>query len=299
MERIPIGPNLIIHNELFSKFLEKNPEIPECQRSHTEERISEIYDKIINWNKTDVFPVPYLGFLSIGILNKKWYILDGQHRYFAYKKFHETFGIPFKILYVAKTCNSKDELRNFFRDINNNYDPQEIILDDKSIDNSILVKDHINKKYSKHVSNSESPRLSNINLNKLVKLCNSVESVETLNQEIYDQFKNTEDERIKRIIIDANLKQKLYLAILFVPNRGTVPAALRKKLWATKGGKESTNGICFCCSESVSIHDFHAGHIISVKNGGQTNISNLEVVCSTCNLSMSSKNLLEFKSKHF
>jgi 5-methylcytosine-specific restriction endonuclease McrA len=59
------------------------------------------------------------------------------------------------------------------------------------------------------------------------------------------------------------------------------------------------NGLCFVCSCSVNIENFHTGHIISVKNGGTDNINNLRVVCSLCNLSMGTKNLDEFKNKYF
>ena len=40
-------------------------------------------------------------------------------------------------------------------------------------------------------------------------------------------------------------------------------------------------------------------YIVSVDNGGTDNIDNLKPICATCNKSMGTENLEEFKNKHF
>jgi hypothetical protein len=44
---------------------------------------------------------------------------------------------------------------------------------------------------------------------------------------------------------------------------------------------------------------FHAGHIISDKDGGLPVVDNLIPICATCNTSMGSINLYTFKEKYF
>ena len=45
--------------------------------------------------------------------------------------------------------------------------------------------------------------------------------------------------------------------------------------------------------------NFECGHIVSVKEGGETNIENLLPICSSCNKSMGTENLMVFKKKYF
>ena len=41
--------------------------------------------------------------------------------------------------------------------------------------------------------------------------------------------------------------------------------------------------------------DFHCGHVIAEKYGGELNISNLKPICSKCNTSMGTENMNDFK----
>ncbi len=81
--------------------------------------------------------------------------------------------------------------------------------------------------------------------------------------------------------------------------RKKLPSALRRALWESKFGKETTKGRCFVCNTDIYIHEFHCGHKIASKNGGTDNIMNLECVCSHCNLSMGTEDMMIFKNKYF
>jgi 5-methylcytosine-specific restriction endonuclease McrA len=81
--------------------------------------------------------------------------------------------------------------------------------------------------------------------------------------------------------------------------RKKLPSALRRALWESKFGKETTKGSCFVCTTDIYIHDFHCGHKLASKNGGSDNITNLECVCSHCNLSMGTEDMMIFKNKYF
>jgi 5-methylcytosine-specific restriction endonuclease McrA len=68
-----------------------------------------------------------------------------------------------------------------------------------------------------------------------------------------------------------------------------IPRAVREQLWIRDMGLKF-KGKCKTtwCRNTVTVFDFHAGHDIPECNGGITTIDNLVVICSRCNLSMSS-----------
>ena len=55
-----------------------------------------------------------------------------------------------------------------------------------------------------------------------------------------------------------------------------------------------SNGLCYCCLNKITLANFEAGHILSVKHGGQTIRDNLKAICFDCNRSMSSKHMYEY-----
>lgn len=56
----------------------------------------------------------------------------------------------------------------------------------------------------------------------------------------------------------------------------------------------SSAGLCFCCQSKITPTNFEAGHILSVKHGGQTVRDNLRAICFNCNRSMSTKHMYEY-----
>ena len=83
------------------------------------------------------------------------------------------------------------------------------------------------------------------------------------------------------------------------PKRKTIPKSVKDKLWNDTFGKEAGIADCYCCKTEIDSKVFHAGHIVSVAHGGSNDISNLKPICSTCNLSMGTQNLEEFKEERF
>ena len=79
--------------------------------------------------------------------------------------------------------------------------------------------------------------------------------------------------------------------------RKGIPASLRKELWMNYFG-ENFEGKCFCCKNKIVRDDFEAGHVISDKDGGETILENLKPLCKTCNRSMGSDNLNEYKKRY-
>ena len=77
-----------------------------------------------------------------------------------------------------------------------------------------------------------------------------------------------------------------------------IPKRLKNLLWEKYFGKEYQSKCSVPrCNRIIFCNDFHAGHKISEKNGGETKIDNLIPLCSQCNLSMSFNNYDEWINK--
>jgi len=79
--------------------------------------------------------------------------------------------------------------------------------------------------------------------------------------------------------------------------RRSIPKKIRGLVWKEHFG-ESMMGACFCCKKKLeALDDWHAGHIVSHANGGKDGVANLRPVCISCNLSMGTENMDEFKER--
>jgi hypothetical protein len=74
-----------------------------------------------------------------------------------------------------------------------------------------------------------------------------------------------------------------------------IPKKLKIDVWNYYVSEEIGKTKCMCCQSSEIIQGhFEAGHVISERDGGPTNIENLRPVCSLCNKSMGARNMLDF-----
>ena len=74
-----------------------------------------------------------------------------------------------------------------------------------------------------------------------------------------------------------------------------IPAALRNTVWNEYNGVNNSQSECYVgCGTIISMQNFECGHIEAERFGGQTTLSNLRPICSTCNKSMGTKNMLQF-----
>ena len=86
------------------------------------------------------------------------------------------------------------------------------------------------------------------------------------------------------------------------PKKARISGYIRKQVWETYVGQYLTTK-CFCCYKSEitpfsNCNTFHAGHIISDKNGGEVVIDNLLPICRDCNLNMGANNWDEYVEKN-
>ena len=79
--------------------------------------------------------------------------------------------------------------------------------------------------------------------------------------------------------------------------RRSIPKKIRGLVWKEYFG-DSMSGNCWCCKNNLeALDDWHAGHIVSHANGGKDGVANLRPVCISCNLSMGTENMDEFKAR--
>tara|TARA_Y100001970_G_C14208501_1_gene845471 strand:- start:1590 stop:2156 length:567 start_codon:yes stop_codon:yes gene_type:complete len=81
--------------------------------------------------------------------------------------------------------------------------------------------------------------------------------------------------------------------------RKSIPKPVRIQVWNKYIGEENGIGKCDVCATEIKQTNFDCGHIISAKDGGPDIVNNLVPICRTCNQSMGSDNLNEFKEKYF
>jgi hypothetical protein len=95
--------------------------------------------------------------------------------------------------------------------------------------------------------------------------------------------------------IDINTKIK---TIHYKYNK--IPQSVRISVWDTYIGRTIGETNCFVCNNiKISQFDFHCGHVIAEKKGGEISLSNLRQICKSCNCSMGTQNLNEYKEKYF
>lgn len=78
----------------------------------------------------------------------------------------------------------------------------------------------------------------------------------------------------------------------------TIPAPVRKESWDKYIGN-NVSSKCLCCNHN-DIHalNFDCGHIIAESKGGKTIVTNLRPICSPCNKSMGSKDMITFMKQN-
>jgi len=80
--------------------------------------------------------------------------------------------------------------------------------------------------------------------------------------------------------------------------REPIPKCVRNALWINFF-QNQREGKCQCClRETISIGNFHAGHIKAHINGGSISLDNLVPIFMLCNLSIGKHDLNEFITKY-
>jgi len=115
-----------------------------------------------------------------------------------------------------------------------------------------------------------------IYLSKIFEDANKSNNIEQVKQEQVKQ------EQVKQ-------EQKI------IHRRRPLPVSVRDSVWNHYIGEDINKHRCLCCKKIlITNRQYQVGHVISVKHGGTDEINNLRPICSPCNHSMGTKNMVEF-----
>jgi len=82
-------------------------------------------------------------------------------------------------------------------------------------------------------------------------------------------------------------------------HKKSIPSPLKRQVWNKYIGEEIGKSKCYCCKlTDITQMSFHAGHVISEKDGGEINATNLRPICQNCNSSMGTMNMNAFIDKY-
>jgi hypothetical protein len=112
----------------------------------------------------------------------------------------------------------------------------------------------------------------------------------------YEKFLQFVEQKIANLVKVAQqpkeLKTKEKKA---VSKKNPISKTLRRLVWNSHIGESIGKANCLCCGiTSITQLNFECGHIVSESNGGNTHVSNLKPICSSCNKSMGKTNMDEF-----
>ena len=200
------------------------------------------------------------------------------------------------IFHFSWSHSSREEMEN------------EIILNNKKDELSRLV-DENKKLQTKLTDNTKKTK-------KIEKEIKELEiTVATEKQKIKDEIENAmraeiekrirEEMEIKRRVEDemSRLSSTINDDVPTKPKkeakRKSIPKAVKTSLWNIHIGEDKAKGECSVCKSEIKVTNFEAGHIVSHAKGGEDNIDNLLPICSLCNKSMGTDNLIDYKLKYY
>lgn len=76
----------------------------------------------------------------------------------------------------------------------------------------------------------------------------------------------------------------------------SIPKRTRDLVWVNNNG-EVYAAPCYCCNRRIDVTNFEAGHVKAEREGGLTTLQNLLPVCSQCNRSMATENMISFAQR--
>jgi hypothetical protein len=122
-----------------------------------------------------------------------------------------------------------------------------------------------------------------------------------------DNFRENDELILRLEIIMRGFDKKVIEKIIGYNNiidkrnkKERIPVIIRRLVWNTYIGEERGKGKCYCCEEmDISQLNFICGHVISENKGGKITIDNLRPICLSCNLSMGTRDMYEFKRNYF
>lgn len=314
-------------------------EIPNIQRIHDKEKVDDICTYQIDYFKKNS-RFNFLGVLIVNTIdNKIFFIIDGQHRYLAFKKLISDNYCP-EIFIQLCTINSKEDLRENYNIINQNTPLPQF----PENTNKNLVEDtytYFLNKYEKMFKTSLRPQRPFVNkviFQEAIAFISTKFNIQSQGQIIklieehnamiseWDTSNFPRNKTITPKMLKLCEETHFYLGLYTgkmvdycydwvrdlvkfkkgetlkssnCDKKKKIPPVKRKKVWEKFIGNKATD-VCMCCRETeISMLNFDCGHILAESEGGTLDVSNLRPICKSCNSSMGTMNMNDYMKLHY
>jgi hypothetical protein len=98
-----------------------------------------------------------------------------------------------------------------------------------------------------------------------------------------------------KAVKEAEVAEAIKAAEAKKKTKAAIPKKVKNDVWNTYIGADINKHRCLCCKKTViSNTDFDVGHVTSESTGGTLEIGNLRPICSACNHSMGTRNMVDF-----
>jgi 5-methylcytosine-specific restriction endonuclease McrA len=228
------------------------------------------------------------------------------------KEIRESVGITDNLVRISVGIENPNDLINDIR--------QALNLENNNFENYDKTQEQIlykwNKSYDEHINDinefNDMLVMCNIRFTEYSNITEIISSLNNLDEEhkmklikFYKKITSEEKQdtslKIKSKKMKKNEKSRLKNNSIKKINENRkekIPISVKNTLWSLYF-KDSMKGNCQCCkTELISKNNFDCGHIISERNGGKVELSNLKPICRSCNSSMSTTNMNDFMSKY-
>jgi hypothetical protein len=336
-EKIKIGNKYLgmIHSARLTSF---NIQIPNIQRIRDDTKVAEIVEYQKSKMKTKG-GCNFMGVINIHYCGetRELFVIDGQHRFEAIKLINTTISVPVSVEYVI--VDTMTELRENYNLINKNTPlPEFPETIDKAIPETVAVyfreryptiwskssrarRPHIYFDFFQEALGVLVDKMEITHANDLQRI------VEQYNTKMIgwnpEQYPDANDgmtakcretgmylgiyphnsDEYRYDWVKEILRTEIGLIVKKVPKVGgkkTIPKKVKEDSWNRYVGNKRSEVLCICCRTTViTPFTFHAGHMISEANNGQTIVDNIRPICSACNLSMGARNMLDFIVAHY
>lgn len=147
---------------------------------------------------------------------------------------------------------------------------------------NIVEKRRVNEDVDKQRAEEEKQRLEAERLDAL----RAKEELERVEAERVEALRQEEAKQSKPVDVEKRKKQ-------------SIPKSVKTHVWDLYIGSHINEHRCICCKKTlIKVTYFDVGHVIAEKNGGTLEISNLRPICSVCNYSMGTENMVDFVKKY-
>ena len=219
--------------------------------------------------------------LNLDSIGNEYYVSKAHMTQVKIDEFVKILKIRYKHLFAPKASNN---------DTHNIADFRDQLIQDQFFDEFTTGQDALNHLLQKNKEFFEINRYQ----------------VGLDNGDISNYYKNDHNKLREKFIISSkhcNFLKWLHDPLVEEPyhrrkrEKRTIVRRQRTQLWVQTYGSNET---CKCpitsCKTSMHLgtNDWHAGHIISERHGGETVLTNLKPICASCNFAMGSKDWMAY-----